>query len=109
MFCVLGLLLAWVAISGASTCVGWFLWKLSVGAGERRRQGNVCRCRLTKDNVGIVGANGVKVVAVVLDGVDCADLFGGPAWQQGAQGSVGCRCCFGVGRPTGDQRWPSVS
>ena len=42
-------------------------------------------------------ASGIKVVTVVLDGVDRVDLFGGPVQQQGAQVSVGCHCCFGVG------------
>ena len=46
-------------------------------------------------------SNGVKAVAVVLDGVDCVNLFGGLARQRGAQCSIGCCGCFGVGRLAG--------
>ena len=36
----------------------------------------------------MVGANGIKAVVDVLDGVDHVILFGGPARQRGAQGIV---------------------
>ena len=47
VLCVLGLLFAWVAFSGASTGAGWFPLQLNVGIGGWQHQDNVCCYGLT--------------------------------------------------------------